>query len=284
VSKSSSSHAIGSHARDRPFAALEKQVTPDKEGLAVVVPGLGSEEHAALVEKNLQWLKHQDVPYDCFLFVYKSEEEFPLETSRFEPCKVIRHPGMWLSHLLVMPLNMTTKPYVLHMMAGVEPQPDVNLKLIFKTMETNGLGHAAPTFDPRTNEGDYVNNVYPILGRQENVRVGRFVDFIELHFNVFTRRYFACLQDNIDASEENMLIGWGMDRLLPALCGGAAGGSEVEAGRIGLMDQMTMVKRLHGSYDFGAAQQGFESFVGRHPDTAGPTFSTLGELEEPLQA
>merc|ERR1719329_1624980 len=57
--------------------------------------------------------------------------------------------------------------------------------------------------------------------------VGRKVDFIELHMDLFSRRYFACLQDAVDA---NNTLGWGMDFMLPGLCGGLKLRSELVAG------------------------------------------------------
>jgi len=289
TSETSASNAVGAAekirkadrlgGRSKRLAAAERQRhAVASDGVTVVIPGLGNEERAVQVEKNLQWLKTQHVPFDCWIFIYRSEEEFPLNATRFEPCELVRHPGFWMSHLLAMPLNMTTKPFVLHLMDGIEPQPDVDLAMMVKTMSANGLGHASPTFDLQKSPNPYVESVYPTMARQENVSVGRFVDFIEMHINLFSREYFACLQDNIDTDN---LFGWGMDRLIPALCGGATGGSEVEAGRMGLMDQMTMVKRLHGSYDLDAALNSMRTFLGKHPDTPQPTFESLGELKAP---
>merc|ERR1712032_1163671 len=119
----------------------------EKEGVAVVVPGLGSEIRALQVEKNLQWLKNQSIPFDCWIFVYRTEAEFSLDASRFEPCHVSRHLGFWMGHVLAMPLNMTNKPWIVHMMDSIEPQQDVNLKLLIRIMVANGLGFASPTFD-----------------------------------------------------------------------------------------------------------------------------------------
>jgi len=270
----------GFYSGGKRFAAAAQEVAAqvEKEGVAVVIPGLGSEARAVMVERNLAWLKRQGIPFDCWIFVYRDSEDFPLTASRFEPCRVVRHPGFWMSHLLAMPLDMTNKPFVLHLMDGIEPQLDVNLTTMISTMVANGLGHASPTFDNRYKSEPYIEPHYQLMARQDNNNVGRFVDFVELHMDMFTREYFACLQDNID--NEN-LLGWGMDRLLPALCGGSVDKSEVDAGRLGLMDQMTMVKRLEGSYDRDAAFSGFVRYVSKHPSTPGPTFSTLGVLEAP---
>jgi hypothetical protein len=282
-------------AQQRRYAALEKRVQQvAKEGLAVIVPGLGSLERSLTVERNLLWLKRQGVPFDCWIFVYRSEEELPLDESRFRPCSIVRHRGFWLSHVLAMPLHATNKPWVLHMEESSEPQLDVNLTVMFETMITNGLGHAAPTFDTEKTPDPYgcappcgcCGSLYPILARQKAYPVGRFVDFIEMHFDVFTREYFACLQDSIAFStssnqDESIFIGWGMDKLLPGLCGGAAGGSLVHAGRMGLMDQMTIEKRHHSSYDLDIAGEGQKLLLRQHPQVALPTYRTLGALVPP---
>jgi len=268
---------------------LEQRLPNIHDGVAVIVPGLGSKERAMTVEKNIQWLKRQNVPFDCWIFIYKTEEELPLDKSRFDPCNMIRRPGFWLSHMRAMPLNKTNKSWVLHMEESSEAQPDMNLTLMLEIMIANGLGHAAPSFDTVKSPNPYgcdppcgcCGSLYPVLARQANKTTGRFVDFIELHIDLFTREHFACLQRNIDISDENTLHGWGMDRLLPALCGGAAGGAEVEAGRMGVFDQMTMEKRHHGSYNSEAAYKGMVVFVGKHPNAAAPRFQSLGELEKP---
>jgi hypothetical protein len=258
----------------RRYARLEREVKDVEEtGFAVVIPGLGTYYRAALVAQNLKWMKEQDIPFECWIFVYPSEEEFPLLESRFEPCQLVRHPGYWMAHVLAMPLNVTKKPWVIHMLDGVAPNRDVNLTNMFQIMRANSLGHAAPTFD--TENATYVPQ-YPLMARQANVTIGRFVDFIELHFDVFSRRYFACLQDNIDSDNT---LGWGMDLLLPALCGGFVRDSEVDAGQLGLLDQMTMEKKFKGGYEHSEAGQQMNLYLGKHPGIQRPGFKTLGELE-----
>lgn len=274
-----SSKRVGMQHGTTRYATLEREVQDvEKQGVAVVIPGLGDDARAIQVEKNLQWLKNQQVPFECWIFVYRTEQEFPLEGSRFRPCHLIRHPGYWMSHLLEMPLNLTKKPWIIHMMDGIEPQDDVNLDAVIKIMKANGLGRASPTFDTKTHPNTYIDSVYPIMARHEEIKTGRFVDFIEMHMDVFSREYFACLQDHIDTTNA---LGWGMDRLLPAFCGGAIGDSDVHAGRMGILDQMTMVKKFFGSYDYGEAYKGFVAFVSKHPGTPGPQFQTLGELRAP---
>lgn len=278
LSKVNISQAIGAHNEAKHRTDLE-------DGIAVIVPGLGNRTRVPTVQRNIQWLKTQGVPFECWVYVYRTEKDFPLDTSSLAPCKVVRHAGFWLSHMLAWPLEKTKMRWVLHMEDGTEPQSNVNLKQIFKIMVKNGLGHAAPTFDPLLETNPFCcTGIYPLLARQETAKVGRFVDFIEFHFDVLSREYFSCLQSHIDPSgDDDMMIGWGMDKLLPALCGGAVSGSEVEAGRIGLLDQMTIRKRHFGSYTYEHGQRGLELFLGRHLYTPMPTMQTLGELQDPSE-
>jgi len=267
---------VGPTRRGKMYAYMEQQVkNVDREGVVVVIPGLGTYQRATQVEKNIAWLKTQGVPFECFLFVYKSVDELPLKASRFEPCQLIRHPGSWMSHVLELPLNMTSKPWVLHMMDGIEPQSNTNLPTMFRTMLANNLGHAAPTFEvpPQTS--------YPIMASRRDYSVGRLVDFIEMHFDIFSRKYFACLQDSIDVHNE---LGWGVDRLLPWLCGGAASSSKVDAGGLGLLDHMNMVKtstqRLYSSEQAGKQAN---DFFRQYPNAQQmqSRYLTLGQLKAP---
>jgi len=258
------------------YSSLEQQVQPiEKEGVAVLIPGVGNLERAAQVETNLQWLKKQGVPFECWMYVWKPEKKLPLDASRFAPCQLIRHPGFWMDHILALPLNMTKKPAVIHMMDSSEPQPDVNLSRMLSTMVVNGLGALSPTFNDTS---AYTAGTYPSMFRQPDRKTGRFVDFIELHFVAFSRKYFACLQDHIDP--ENPL-GWGFDLLLPSFCGGSKHVSEINVGRMGLMDQMTMVKKKYGSYSYDKASKGMRDFVGKHPGVPHPEFVDTGELKAP---
>jgi hypothetical protein len=279
----------------RKYSALEKSVTRVAEaGVAVVVPGLGSLERASSVERNVEWLRKQGVPFECWIYVYRTEEELELDESRFKPCLIVRNAGFWLTHILAMPLHTTSMPWILHMEESSEPQSDVNLTVMFETMKANGLGHAAPTFDVEKTPNPHgceppcgcCGSLYPILACNKTNKIGRFVDFIELHFDVFTREYFACLQDNIAVSvytdeNENTAIGWGMDRILPALCGGSVSRPMLHAGRMGLMDHMTIEKRHHSSYDLLKAEEGQQRLLSKYPDVALPQYENLGELLPP---
>lgn len=264
----------------RKYACLEKQVSNvEDEGVAVVIPGLGSQERILQVVKNIAWLKTQDVPFECWIFIYKSQEELSLgDRSRFSPCNLVWHPGeKWMAHVLAMPLNMTTKPWVLHMLDGIEPQSDVNLQQMQRIMRANSLGHLAPTFDLRQYPNPHYPTPYAIMARNSSFNIGRFTDFVELHLSLFSRPYFACLQDNVD----NNVLGWGIDRLLPGLCGGSIAGAEVEAGAIGLLDHMTMKKQGRGSYDYTQAREDMNKYVRRHSRIKMTNLTNLGELKAP---
>lgn len=270
----------GADGQSRKYARLEQQVSQaGGDGVAVVIPGLGNERRALQVEKNIAWLKRQGVPFECRIFVYRSQKDFPLNASRFEPCQLIRHAGHWMGHILAFPLNMTTKPWILHMMDSIEPQADVKLKEIYRIMRANELGHAAPTFNVEGSDLLGISgkpSVYSLMGRNKFFDIGRFTDFIELHFDVFSRRYFACLQDNVDLDNT---LGWGVDRLLPSLCGGAAFGSALNAGSLGLLDNMTMVKKFNGSYNYDIANQQMLAYQLKHADAKQPFYTVLGALE-----
>lgn len=264
----------------RKFACLEKQVSNiESDGVAVVIPGLGSQERILQVVKNIAWLKTQDVPFECWIFIYRSQQELNLgDKSRFSPCNLVWHPGeKWMAHVLAMPLNMTTKPWVLHMLDSIEPQSDVQLQQMQRIMRANSLGHLAPTFDLRQYPDPHYPSPYEIMARNLTANIGRFTDFVELHLSLFSRPYFACLQDNIDDN----VLGWGIDRLLPGLCGGSIAGAEVEAGAIGLLDHMTMKKQGRGSYDYIQATEDMKKWVRRHNTIKITTYTNLGELKAP---
>lgn len=210
-----------------------------EDGIAVIVPGLGDDTRAKLVKKNIAWLKSQDVPFECTIYVYRTEKEFPLKEKEFEPCQLTRHAGYWMEHLKAFPLNKTRRRWVLHLMDSIEPEKNVKLARMVEIMNANQLSHSSPTF--------HEWKQYPIMASQE-ITPGRVVGFIELHLNLFSRQYFACLQDL--ATDENG-YGWGMDRIMPSFCEGS----------LGLIDEMTMEKRFRGSYEYGEAAQAMDKFL-----------------------
>ena len=63
----------------------------------------------------------------------------------------------------------------------------------------------------RLGEGElwqYPNPHYPtpyaIMARNSSFNIGRFTDFVELHLSLFSRPYFACLQDSLDNNSYDM--------------------------------------------------------------------------------
>eukprot|EP00928_Gymnodinium_smaydae_P096862 TRINITY_DN863_c0_g1_i4.p1 TRINITY_DN863_c0_g1~~TRINITY_DN863_c0_g1_i4.p1 ORF type:complete len:301 (+),score=34.22 TRINITY_DN863_c0_g1_i4:71-973(+) len=266
------------------YSQAEEEIRDvEKEGFAVVIPGVANQERAELVAKNVQWLKGQGLPFECWMFVYLSSEELPLDESDYEPCQIIRHEGFWLGHILALPLNMTSKPWVLHLMDSIEPQANVNLREWSNIMLANGLGFSSVTFDTSPDLPEATKNktrLYPIMARQPDKEIGRFVDFIELHFNLFSRKYFACLQDLIDLDNT---MGWGVDHLLASLCGGSAETPVVMAGRMGVIDKMTMVKFWAGSYysHLDEVVKGLHKFKRKHREAHKTNFSSFGDLLAP---
>mmetsp|Transcript_27556 Transcript_27556/g.77942 ORF Transcript_27556/g.77942 Transcript_27556/m.77942 type:complete len:385 (+) Transcript_27556:3-1157(+) len=267
----------------RQYALAESQVAHvEDDGIAVVVPGLGDEARANNVARDIWWLKQQGIPFECWIFIYNLDPEFPASPSRFEPCKLVRHAGFWMSHMLAMPLNLTAKPWILHLMDGISPRPDVSLPRMLKIMELNGLGHAAPTFDAADPTCIVKGGNYTIVHRHQSYPVGRFVDFIEMHIDMFSRAYFACLQDVINTDN---FLGWGMDLLLASLCGGAVPGSSTppsrNLGAMGLLDQMTMSAAsvdFRMSYDQGDARAGEQRYLDAHPGVPWASKVALGGL------
>jgi hypothetical protein len=257
------------------FARAARQVPPEEileDGVAVVWPGLGEESRAQLVRKNIQWLKKQGIPFDCWIFVYKSEKEFALNEADYAPCNITRHQGYWMSHVLEMPLSLTKMPFILHILDSVEPQADVNLKSMFQIMRANSLGAASATFPSIS---DIPHATYPLMIRNESFEVGRQVDFIEYHFTIFTREYFACLQDKIDA---NNTLGWGMAQVVPYLCGGSSFGSVEKNGNMGLLDDRTFKRLMAGSYNYSMARAQMKGYMSKFPDAHHPLFQVLGPL------
>eukprot|EP00928_Gymnodinium_smaydae_P063773 TRINITY_DN4726_c0_g1_i1.p1 TRINITY_DN4726_c0_g1~~TRINITY_DN4726_c0_g1_i1.p1 ORF type:complete len:332 (-),score=30.09 TRINITY_DN4726_c0_g1_i1:320-1222(-) len=246
----------------RQYSLSEEQVVDvEEEGIAVIIPGVSNKERADLVARNIHWLHSQGLPFDCWMFVYLSVEELPLNEADFQPCHIVRNEGYWLDHVLAFPLNMTKKPWILHLMDSNEPQSDVNLREMISIMRANRLGHSGLTFDPTG--PDYYERPYRIMDKQRENKIGRFVDFIELHFSMFSRKYFACFQDNIDTDN---VMGWGMDMTLPYLCGGSQVGSVMMAGRLGLIDKMTVVKHDSRSYSADKAQKQLRAYKRKHPE------------------
>lgn len=206
-----------------------------EEGISVIVPGLGEYQRADLVQRNIAWIKAQNIPFDCTIFVYRADEEkFPLKKERFAPCKLVRHWGFWADHLRAFPLNQTRYKYVLHLLDSIQPADTLRLQRMIDIMKVNNLSHAAPTIPGYGR--------FTIMAKHQGVSPGRLVNYIELQMDMFTREYFACLQDVAD-DKNNM--GWGLSEALPKLCPGA----------LGLIDDMTMAKRYMFSYNYGEAKQ-----------------------------
>merc|ERR1719491_1218084 len=114
------------------------------QGFAVIVPGLGDFKRAETVRRNIEWLKEQNVSYDCTIYVYRPEREFPLESSDYAPCKLVRHRGLWMDHIKEYPLKTTNKKWVVLMLDGVQPE-NVSLAKIGDIMNVNRLGRLAPS-------------------------------------------------------------------------------------------------------------------------------------------
>eukprot|EP00747_Dinoflagellata_sp_TGD_P165709 gnl/TRDRNA2_/TRDRNA2_187395_c0_seq1.p1 gnl/TRDRNA2_/TRDRNA2_187395_c0~~gnl/TRDRNA2_/TRDRNA2_187395_c0_seq1.p1 ORF type:complete len:397 (-),score=54.48 gnl/TRDRNA2_/TRDRNA2_187395_c0_seq1:283-1473(-) len=228
-------------------------------GIMVIIPGLGDAERSKLVKRNIAWLRTSTVPFDCEIFVYRTEAEFPLNPEEFSPCKLTRHPGFWMQHIAAFDLSATQRSWILHMLDGIEPENTVNLQSMIDISQRNGLGHAAPTLHPC--EGHATMQSCP----NSSYTVGRFVDFIEMNFDLFSREHFACLQDAIDPDNK---MGWGVDVGVPSLC----------KHPLGYLDHMLVNKRFGGSYNYTEATRQATAYYAKHPDIKPAKHVTLGSL------
>lgn len=228
------------------------------DGFAVVVPGFGKSERVELLRRNVAWLRGQGMDFDCFIFVYRSEADFPLDPTQFEPCRLIRHPGYWMDHMLALPLSMSPRRWVVHMMDSVEPAPNLNLTRLVDIMQANKLEHVSPTMLEDAH--------YPVMRAQNGSgSVGRRVGFIELNFDVFSHRYFECMRGSIYPDNK---LGWGVDFVLPQLCNGS----------LGVLDHMWFSKRFTGSYNSRRAYFDMRRYISRYRDLRLPrNLTSLGD-------
>jgi len=215
----------------------------EEDGVLVFIPG-ASNTRIDSIKKNIQWLQKQDVPMECSIFKYQPE---PLLISEEElkPCKVIDHKGYWMDHFRAVQLNETKMQYVLHMIDSVEVQ-NVDLRRMRNAMIDNNLVHAAV--------GLYGKSYYPQM--KPHLGFGRLISFAELHFDLFKRDNFACLQDATSESNHHTPshFGRGVDYSLPILC----------PGRIGIIDAFKVYKFAGGSYSSSGARVDKKKWMSSH--------------------
>lgn len=225
------------------FRNANVQIAKDdlEDGVLAFFPG-ATRKRMDIVKNSVAWLQSQNIPLECIIYNYDSE---PLSED-LKPCKVVDHKGQWMDHFTQVPLNMTKKKYILHLMDGVEPI-HVDLRRMMNAMAGNNLSHAAPA-------------MYGIRGYQQNaphLGFGRFVNFIEMHMDLYHRDNFACLQDILDTKNGKYASnhgGLGVDVAMPTLC----------KGQMGVMDVMKALKKTSGSYDRGAAKSDMRSWLSSH--------------------
>lgn len=205
------------------------------DGVSVIVPGHGDYKRAPVLQNNIQWLQKQGVDFDCRIFVYLSEQDFPLEASDYSPCQLIRHAGFWMDHMLAFSLAETRKKYVMHMPDGIRIGPEFQLQRMIDVMSANDLAEVAPSCS-RGDSGGCVRHMYHMDG----FGIGRRVDWIEPQINIYTREYFSCWQRVSDPVNK---FGWAIDWIAPRICGG----------KFGIVDDMTVHKEFQGSYDHAEA-------------------------------
>jgi hypothetical protein len=274
--------AVAEQAKAQAQAEVSRNVSNEEweEGVAVFIPGFGSVDREQTLLSNIAWLKQQSVPFECSIYVYKNETDLPLDSTRFAPCTLIRHSGMWMDHIKDFSLARTRKKWILHMLDSVQAQPDLKLDRFLHLMQVNHLGHATPTRQLNTflKERPWRCGSHQIS--KEESRIGRFVSALELQLDVFSRGYFDCMQRLI--SPENPL-GWGMDLVMPAVCGGVA--EFAPYGRMGAFDHMTIKKASKGSYDKRLAETQMNKFLSKHTRKQWAPFCNntginMGELKD----
>jgi len=230
-----------------PFVQQRKKTEDLEEGVLAFVPG-ATGSRINNVKKTIAWLRAQQVPTECIIYTY---EELNLPDGELAPCTVIDNRGQkWMDHFMQVPLSMTKKKYILHIMDGIEVQ-SVDLVRMTKAIIDNDLVHAAPALYGKWRFPE----MYPHLG------FGRKVNYIEYHMDLFTRGNFACLQDlvasitTIDGrrATDNHL-GWYVDDAMTFFC----------PGNLGVIDAMKMWKFAKGAYDYSDAAQMGKAWMDEH--------------------
>ncbi|CAE8602192.1 unnamed protein product [Polarella glacialis] len=220
-----------------PCESVEEEDRLSKDaGISIFVPGVGSAEAAAAVQKNLvEFMRGpgaEGLPWDCKIYVYENDIELPLNESGFAPCEIVRHQGAWMDHWRV--FVPSDKPYIVQWLDSIQMDPNVNMKRMIATMANNNLQLISPAYN-----SSYWKLMHPAaLPRKDNA-IGRVTDFVEFQVSIFTRDSFRCLQSVIEETP-TIHLGWGVDFIFPKLCGA----------RVGIVDVMTQSKwRKEKLYD-----------------------------------
>jgi len=220
----------------------------------------------------LSFMKNQSIPFDCVIYVYKTEEELPLDGAEFEPCKLVRHAGYWMDHLRAYPSHVSKRPYVLHWLDSIQAE-HVSVARMIHVLEKNKLAMVSPS---------YTGGVWEAMSRSAGPDLdssghgGRTLSFVEFQLNLFTRESFHCLQSKM-LWDAQIHFGWGVDELFPSIC----------HAKVGVIDDMSIVKwrPSHELYDpEGAQQEQHETyrqlgFIDHLPDR----IDTTGFLDSFLQ-
>lgn len=231
----------------RAFRAAERESEALEDGVLVFMPG-ASDSRIGNIKKTIAWLQTQGVPTDCIIYKY---QEISVPDEELSPCTVMDNQGQkWMDHILKVPLNMTKKKYVLHVMDGIEVQA-VDLARMIKAMVDNDLVHAAPAL--------YGKSQYPSM--KPHLGFGRKVNIIEYHMDLFTRRNFACLQDLVVSNDTidgeratDNHYGFYVADAMTFFC----------PGNLGVIDAMKMFKFAQGAYEHGPAEKQGREWMHQH--------------------
>jgi len=228
----------GVHSMSFTFRAAEQEPDGLEEGVLALMPAPPNGRIDNL-KKTIRWLNRQDVPIDCIVYETKDNKLGAYQPSFLKACKVIKATGQrWMDHILEMPLSLTKRPYVLHIMDNIEVQ-EVDLRRMITAMIENDLVRASPAL-----YGKFVfPQVMPHLG------FGRKVVAAEFQFDLFTRENFACLQDLVNSKgtrkrkvRANRFGWWAMEAMTVAC-----------PGDVGVIDAMRQFKFAPAAIDSAEA-------------------------------
>lgn len=164
------SHYVSSDRLDYKLSYENKSKGESAEGVSVLFPGWGDPDRVDLMKKHVQWLRSQDVPFDCTILVYKSEESFPVDPLEFEPCSIIRHVGLYGEHVKAFQPNIE-RPWVLTWIDSVDIAPEASLARMIRIAEVNQLDHLG------VGEGSFSGEDTPT----SNQAIGTYIFEPELH-------------------------------------------------------------------------------------------------------
>eukprot|EP00933_Yihiella_yeosuensis_P084229 TRINITY_DN9864_c0_g2_i1.p1 TRINITY_DN9864_c0_g2~~TRINITY_DN9864_c0_g2_i1.p1 ORF type:complete len:661 (+),score=111.48 TRINITY_DN9864_c0_g2_i1:51-2033(+) len=238
--------SVGSYRHSSDDNESFNQLIPSEaeSELLIVIPGYGNSTREPYLLQSIRWIaaqKEKGARLRCLLYVYATEGSLKLDPSKFSPCEIIRHPGLWMSHVQAVPDPLLKgRGQVLFWLAdSVLLQPNVDLQKMQDLMEGNCLDALSLSEDPSTQN---VHHIYDSMSQDLRNAPGRQVDFIEYQVMLMTGAAFQCMRSMVDLQVNK--FGWGMDWVFGQYCNL----------KMGISDTMTFVKPVGGSYDYNTAR------------------------------